>query len=91
MKTRWTPGPWLHVAIEGGWDGVAAADKTPICSLSYNNPANATLIAGAPELFDALAEILDVINANDGDDPDGLVALMESGRAALAKALGEKA
>ena len=89
MHTKWTPGPWRHVAIEGGWDGVAATDGTPICSLSYNNPANACLAAAAPEMYDALADLLDMVDADDGDDPDGMVAHLTHARAVMAKARGE--
>jgi hypothetical protein len=54
-----TPGPWAHAGRKGGWDGVDAADGTPICNLEYNNPANATLIAAAPDLLAIAMNILD--------------------------------
>lgn len=50
-----TPGPWVQVSVTGGWDGVAEAAnrKSHICALKLNNPANARLIAAAPELLEA--------------------------------------
>ena len=100
METRWTPGPWhrddFGRLVNAGGKRVAipiggTVPRALEADIETEALANGKLLEAAPELFDALAEILDVINANDGDDPDGLVALMESGRAALAKALGEKA
>ena len=54
MSTKHTPGPWKHVAVSGGWDGVADSHGNEICRLVLNEPANATLIAAAPELLQAL-------------------------------------
>jgi hypothetical protein len=53
-EAKFTPGPWEHVAVKGGWDGVTSKCDGLICTLSYNNPANAHLIAAAPELYEAL-------------------------------------
>jgi hypothetical protein len=50
MKEKHTPGPWKHVATDGGWDGVGSKDGL-ICNLALNNPANAALIAAAPDLL----------------------------------------
>lgn len=49
-----TKGPWKHCAVDGGWDGIETDDPTQrtqitIARLAYNNPANAALIATAPE------------------------------------------
>lgn len=80
-----TPGPWLAVVTDttcGGepaiWEitdnhgGVIAED------ISYN-PANAALIAAAPDMFDALQAIVDAYG-----DQDSL--LIDQAKAALAKA-----
>lgn len=56
-KAKHTPGPWVETSIEG-WDGVKPLNANlPICNLVENNPANASLIAAAPEMLEML-EIL---------------------------------
>lgn len=59
MTSTHTPGPWIPVAVEGGWDGVAENENrnSVICALRLNNPANARLIAAAPELLDLLGRV----------------------------------
>jgi hypothetical protein len=52
-----TPGPWKHVGLPGGWDGVASEQDGLICKLVYNNPVNASLIAEAPALKARVAEL----------------------------------
>lgn len=56
MTSKHTPGPWIPVAVEGGWDGVAENENrnSVICALRLNNPANARLIASAPEMLSSL-------------------------------------
>lgn len=77
MTSVYTPGPWRHVAVAGGWDGVAAGDYHVclICTLSLNEPANARLIAAAPELLEALIalrdETIDYMTINNLGDPNG--------------------
>lgn len=54
-----TKGPWKIGAVNGGWDGVYPEEgKTAICALVENNPANAVLIAAAPELLEALKALV---------------------------------
>ena len=48
-----TPRPWMPCAVEGGWDGVKSEDGQIIANLVLNNPANAHLIAAAPDLLAA--------------------------------------
>lgn len=57
-----TPGPWKHVAIAGGWDGVADDGGAIICRLGLNEPSNATLIAAAPDLLASLKDMLSQFN-----------------------------
>ena len=59
MTSKHTPGPWIPAAVEGGWDGVAENENrnSVICALRLNNPANARLIAAAPELLDLLGRV----------------------------------
>jgi hypothetical protein len=41
--------------MAGGWDGVKpVAHNLEICKLVENNPANAPLIAAAPEMYEAM-------------------------------------
>lgn len=68
--TQHTPGPWRHVSIDGGWDGIEAVPSKAsglnkgqlLAKLSYNNPANAFLMAKAPEQ-QAKIDKLEAINA----------------------------
>lgn len=46
-ETKYTPGPWKHIAVKGGWNGVGTEDGQEICKLSLSEPANADLIAVA--------------------------------------------
>lgn len=48
---------WRHVAVEGGWDGVADESGNLICKLVANEPANADLIAAAPDMRTLLEKI----------------------------------
>ncbi len=93
-----TPGPWRHAGRKGGWDGVTSADGTDICALEYNNPANARLIAAAPDLLEALLEAraaFVVEYAEDGrvlsvgHDSEALRPMVATLDAAIAKATGE--
>ena len=54
----YSPGPYKHVAVEGGRDGVECERDGLLCRLVYNNPDNADLFAVAPELADALRAVL---------------------------------
>ena len=78
-----TPGPW-HVAngvqIRGEREQIA---KVWMMRGGEGN-ANARLIAAAPELLEALAE---VVNAADGEGWSQLDPSLSKARAALAKAL----
>lgn len=49
-----TEGPWKWISIAGGWDGVGTEAGSEICKLVENNPANACLIAAAPEMLTML-------------------------------------
>lgn len=92
MSTH-TPGPWRRVAYEGGWDGVAHSDGGPhialICKLVENNPANASLIAAAPELLAALRFILAFYEPGQRHlDTEAWKVAEASAHAAVAKAEG---
>ena len=94
-KEQHTPGPWKAVEAPynpAGWlwvqngPGALLADvhKNPNIPLDARN-ANARLMAAAPELLEALQEI---ITAADGEGWSQLDAGFTKARAAVAKALG---
>ena len=100
MAPQFTPGPWRAkkasqsspniLDIEG--DGNLLAFTSASCDQS---PANARLIAAAPEMFEALGDILSaaeqINDATYGDeDWDELRKARSRSRAALAKARGEQ-
>lgn len=92
MSTKHTPGPWTRgegdsqsVLSEIGWECVAQAnDGLP------NMDANARLIASAPDLLEALKELVDA--NDDAAHPQWKGSPVENmARAAIAKATGESA
>lgn len=98
MEANHTPGPWA--LAEGSWEIEARVD--PENSETYYAPvamldtdwsggiveANARLIAAAPDMLDALSDIVASSDANCGDS---LANAIETARAAIAKATGEVA
>lgn len=102
MSTKHTPGPWFcsehrfkeygdldlcsHTVTAGREDDPCLHLATIISDCVVESQANARLIAAAPELLDALEEVMDEIS--------GRIEL-EAGtrfrvRAAIRKALGEE-
>lgn len=84
--TGFTKGPWVNV---GGW--VDAESGGIICSLSAVDmksesvsDANAHLIAAAPELYEALDELVSYMELN-----GVFISSLDSAVSALAKARGE--
>ena len=68
--SKHTPGPWAmpdsgqgrisKVGVNGGWDGmIATADCGDYARSRSEGLANARLIAAAPELLEALKDMLD--------------------------------
>lgn len=98
-REQHSPGPWRQVSVAGGWDGVApVGSKLEICQLVENNPANARLIAAAPELLAAcqsaeraLVELWPSESVPDEhiDETAAVHRLAASLRAAIAKAVGQ--
>jgi len=86
-ETRWTPGPW-HADREFdicGEDGHVIAD-------CFGKPANARLMAAAPELYEALAKLVPRFEracAHAGSDEEFIAEATATARAALAKARGD--
>lgn len=105
-KTMFTPGPW-RVSLSDATDVNGDTSFSPIggcgcCDSPWANPpeqerraerdANARLISAAPELYEALQELLEV----SGDAKPRKRSLLrhtdakDAARAALAKARGEQ-
>lgn len=64
MTGQWTPGPWFadpdgRPGMEWNWH-VCTSEDDRICFMSNgpNSEANATLIAAAPDMAEALADII---------------------------------
>jgi len=77
---KWTPGPWR---VFGG-DKVVTVG--PHCKLvAETDPANAHLIAAAPDLYEALCIMIEYCNA----EPGTMVYPGTQAATALAKARGE--
>lgn len=79
-----TPAPW-----NVNWQRATINGVTKYWILEANDfkesEANAKLIAAAPELLDALKEIIEYLDC--GDDQRNLDAAVELGRAAIEKAM----
>lgn len=90
-ETKWTPGPWSFQEIDpsdkdwGACEIWADPSDEPVSTMVLSVD-NARLIASAPELYEALDQLLDDMGE------DGLSvcrAAKDQARAALAKARGE--
>lgn len=88
MNEKWTKGNWEHKATPGGWDGVYAGNQL-LCNLALNVPENATLMAAAPELYEALKKTLEAIKMQGIDWQETDRDAFELAYSALAKAKGE--
>ncbi len=102
MSELWTPGPWtvqLHFAKDYAGRShatVTAGALVPLAAVVLGvegcsqdeGRANARLIACSPELYSALAEILDAWEAKSGMGTE-MNRAVPGARAALDKARGE--
>ena len=94
-ECKWTPGPWVvEYNLATGCNQVAAFEKSgnrclQVTVNSHNRCQDEALIAAAPELYDALDELADLMQGViEGDyKPDSLT--LQVAKAALAKARGE--
>ncbi len=97
-ETKWTPGPWtarantwsrFEIYYSRGHRGqlasVAKHDDPSSPPPVNETEANARLIAAAPELYDALDEIIRWIGVGDGKTPEKRGAKCEFLSEALAK------
>ena len=95
--TNWTKREWIVIEANLPFDpGKVYTVKGPPSDFMYlTNKADADLIAAAPELYDALEELVNVLG-DDSPDKSVFVQIAQEGRAstkakaALAKARGEK-
>ncbi len=91
-----TPGPWRYSEVLGGcW--VYASDQREVLAYKFSpdaqNRANARLVGAAPELLDALEELVDIVQgALDDINLHGLGMdsfTLQPAREAIKKARGE--
>ena len=92
MSNGHTPGPWIARKTGGqGWPGQRGwaidfnEDQEQVVDFVYEE-ADARLIAAAPDLLEALEELLQLIEI---ERPDWLHTEQHRARAAIAKARGE--
>jgi len=96
MENKWTPGPWIierykepHTSfiddINIVADGLVLAKLGK--ELSPENTANAHLIAAAPELYEALFNMMEIYHGRAEQSYPGQMA--KDAMKALAKARGE--
>ena len=101
-ETKFTPGPWY---LEAGYENSNPGDfdeywqvhdgqDAIVCSSSFcmagNKEANAHLIAAAPELYEALVDVMaEISSLGNIDYHFGGTGPFDKARAALAKARGE--
>jgi len=90
-ETKWTPGPWRRNGHIGNAEWIVAAKPFAQIATVYGpnvtaeSDANAQLIAAAPGLYEALADIVRVLDSLG----QSKLERVEAARAALAKARGE--
>lgn len=90
MKTKFTPGPWsVEKCSHGGGilkrgDGPDRQTRHPQSSLQIVPIEDARLIASAPELLEALVDLVAQVNDN-----CWIVDELNAATAAIAKATGE--
>ena len=89
IHLRHTPGPWRAVLAYGykikAPDGRVIADLPTHAPLTWENPANAYLIASAPDLLVACQSALAVLEDYPEVSPETQICL----RSAIAEATGE--
>lgn len=94
-KVKSTPGPWGCYIEEAGRDHLAAKSAYVINSESenrypkhYENQANARLIAAAPELLEALQDIINQYGDEPTNFPCSFQTFIRMAQQAVAKAGG---
>lgn len=90
-ETKWTPGPWEWQELmpedkDWGMCEITASDDNFVCT-AVIGVDNARLISAAPDMAEALADLLDYRGGAEHGLADEYV--VERARAALAKARGQ--
>ena len=90
MVSKHTPGPWIHRngrIFQADYDVLTIANVARAHNGDYS-PSNGDLLAAAPDLLEALVQMLAKVRRA---DPDGLFddLVVIRARAAIAKAKGE--
>ena len=90
-----TPGPWKANFAISGSVYIFGGDRNFACVFDEwrdesNQEANANLIAAAPDLLEALEELLSLCQRQEDFHDDGDGCMFERASAAIAKARGEK-
>jgi hypothetical protein len=82
----------VNVGKGESFSGAAFAEESICQVFSMNNEgqfsANAHLVAAAPELYEALDDLLEQCTAEDGD-PEDYIAALKRGNEVIAKARGK--
>lgn len=99
MVMEWTPGPWISREHPEGLAGVSLPTGRMVarCEGMFGRQhvassewqANARLIAAAPELYEALAEVVAKFDVSDDATERNTPLGIMNARAALAKATGQ--
>lgn len=90
-----TPGEWKHHrptgAVKSGDTLIASVfgDRDD-CHEDERQIANARLISAAPDLLEALRELLGVCPCRNGCEPSDMTCASNKARAAIAKATGQE-
>ncbi len=98
-KFKGTPGPWSVNVIGQHWNNKSLThievtfgeDGECICDTVYSAD-DAQLIAAAPDLLEALQEMVEIVKKNSypqPDKPSSNYARAEAAQAVIAKALGK--
>ena len=93
--SKHTPGPWKANFAISGSVYIFGGDRNFVCVFNEwrdeaNQEANANLIAAAPDLLEALEELLSMCQRQEDFHDDGDGRMFERASAAIAKARGEK-
>jgi len=89
--TKFTPGPWRTALTKGNFifdcEGNQVAETLGTYVSDYGRmEANATLIAAAPDMYQVVVDLIEIVDASHPSAP----AYLDEARAALTKARGGK-
>lgn len=93
-KAQFTPGPWVVTEHSAGMICVAGPNNKDLCAVGYNRTegrndvANATLIAAAPAMYEALSELVKYLREEVADEALDTWAPVFKAAMALAQAEG---